>query len=263
MLFVLVATARSHPLSTQTIVRLAHDSLLFGTLNVHFVCAEFAKDATHFLDTWTKINRAWTSVFFVNGHPTKEAGFADKHGHPRLQQFVSRLEPRVPRVKDGAMLGAVLEGFPPGSLGAKKLGGVYRACGEHAGLPRFSRAQGAAKAHMYRYRSASDAVDSWLVRAEFVPGDYRSSAKVASLPGGAVPEHGHAGVQWSVLSSVIGMPNKDGKHYWVPDQPLVLTALVCSHPRHSPRLLYVRLLLSPTVLAPLCARPSPHPRSQP
>eukprot|EP01047_Picozoa_sp_COSAG01_P062225 COSAG01_NODE_7883_length_3009_cov_2.423368_2_plen_664_part_01 len=89
MLFVIVATVCSLPLSTQTIVRVAHDSLLFRTLNVHFACAEFTNDATRFLDTWTKINREWTSVFFVDRRPTQEAAFAAEHGHPRLQEFVS------------------------------------------------------------------------------------------------------------------------------------------------------------------------------
>jgi hypothetical protein len=67
----------------------SHDSLLFRALNVHFACAEFAQDATQFLNTWTKINREWTSVFSVEGHPTKVAAFAAEHGHPRLQEFVS------------------------------------------------------------------------------------------------------------------------------------------------------------------------------
>ena len=52
------------------------------------MCAEFAKDSTEIFDTWTKINREWRSVFFANGHPTKEAAFAAKYGHPRLRDFV-------------------------------------------------------------------------------------------------------------------------------------------------------------------------------
>ena len=52
------------------------------------MCAEFAKDSTEFFDKWTKINREWRSVFFANGHPTEEAAFAAKYGHPRLRDFV-------------------------------------------------------------------------------------------------------------------------------------------------------------------------------
>eukprot|EP01047_Picozoa_sp_COSAG01_P066724 COSAG01_NODE_9270_length_2496_cov_34.599082_1_plen_170_part_00 len=131
------------------------------------------------------------------------------------------------------MLGAVLEGFPPGSPGAKQLGGVYRVCGEHAGLPRFQGAEAHnGAAHMYRYRPGAG--DSWFVNTEFAPENNMCCAKVLPLPGGAVPEHGRAGVQWSVWSTWLDLPQKGGKNYWVNDQPLVLTALVrspsLSHP---------------------------------
>ena len=46
--------------------------------------AEFAKDTTVFFDTWTKINREWRSVFFANGHPTKEAAFAAEYAPEAL-----------------------------------------------------------------------------------------------------------------------------------------------------------------------------------
>eukprot|EP01047_Picozoa_sp_COSAG01_P078740 COSAG01_NODE_14667_length_1423_cov_4.092145_2_plen_210_part_00 len=139
------------------------------------------------------------------------------------------------------MLGAVLEGFPPGSPGAKRLGGVYRVCGEHAGLPRFQGAEAHnGAAHMYRYRGGG--ADRWYVHTEFAPKKNVGAAQVNPLPGGAVPEHGRAGVKWEAWSDWLGLPQKDGKQHSVPDQPLVLTALVRSPPPHS--------------LTPLrCARP--------
>eukprot|EP01047_Picozoa_sp_COSAG01_P092521 COSAG01_NODE_23874_length_797_cov_4.905579_1_plen_156_part_10 len=152
------------------------------------------------------------------------------------------------------MLGAVLEGFPLGSPGAKQLGGVYRVCGEHAELPRFQGAQAHnGAAHMYRYRSAADI---WYVHTEFAPENNRCCAKVLPLPGGAVPEHGRAGVQWSVWSSWLGLPKKDGKNYWVPDQPLVLTALVRSPPPHSLTPLRCARPVHPPFTHPRCGLPA-------
>ena len=58
--------------------------------------AEFAKDTTVFFDTWTKINREWKSVFFANGHPTKEAAFAAEYGHPRLWNFLHAMRHGAP-----------------------------------------------------------------------------------------------------------------------------------------------------------------------
>ena len=37
--------------------------------------------------------------------------------------------------------GAVLGGFPPGSVGAKQYAGVYRTCGENEGMPHFVGAE--------------------------------------------------------------------------------------------------------------------------
>jgi hypothetical protein len=155
------------------------------------------------------------------------------------------LELEQPGRSSVAMLGAVLEGFPPGSPGAKTLGGVYRVCGEHAGLPRFQGAEARnGGAHMYRYRRGG--ADRWRVSDEFAPEENAASvAQVDPLPGGAVPEHGREGVKWEVSSSFLGLPKKDGKHYFVPDQPLVLTALVRSPP-----------LAHPSALCPPCTPPS-------
>ena len=59
-----------------------------------------------------------------------------------------------------AMRGAVLEGWPEGSPGAREYGGVYRAAGAHAGLPRFEGAEpGASARHMYRYKKGG--ADKW------------------------------------------------------------------------------------------------------
>jgi hypothetical protein len=130
-----------------------------------------------------------------------------------------------------AELGTVLEGFAPGSPLAKRLGGVYRACGEHAGLPRFQGAEAHnGGAHMYRYRRVGVA-DRWRVSKEFAPEKKQGGVvQVDPLPGGAVPTHGRTGVHWSIWSHCLDLSKKDGKHYWVPDQPLVLTALVRSPP---------------------------------
>eukprot|EP01047_Picozoa_sp_COSAG01_P091287 COSAG01_NODE_22922_length_835_cov_13.822011_1_plen_192_part_00 len=140
--------------------------------------------------------------------------------------------------------GAVLEGFPPGSSGAKQLGGVYRVCGEHAELPRFQGAEAHnGAAHMYRYwPGAGDS--SWFVNTEFAPEENQCNAQVLPLPGGAVPEHGRAGVQWRASSCFLDLTQTGGKHYSVPDQPLVLTALVRSPP-----------LAHPSALCPPCTPP--------
>jgi hypothetical protein len=129
--------------------------------------------------------------------------------------------------------GAVLEGFPPGSPVEWNCGGVYRVCGEHAGLPRFQGAEARnGGAHMYRYRGRGT-LDMWLVNNRFEPEEAGAIAKVVHLPGGAVPEHGREGVEWKVSSAFLDQfpsVDKDGKPYLVPDQPLVLTALVRAQP---------------------------------
>ena len=90
-----------------------------------------------------------------------------------------------------AMRGAVLEGWPEGSVGARNFGGVYRAAGAHAGLPRFEGAEpGASARHMYRYKKGG--VDAWFVDDEFAPEEDFCCAYVDPLPGGAVPEHRRA-----------------------------------------------------------------------
>ena len=130
-----------------------------------------------------------------------------------------------------AMRGAVLEGWPEGSDGARQLGGVYRAAGAHAGLPRFEGAEpGASARHMYRYKKGG--ADMWFVNCQFAPEETMCVAYVAPLPGGAVPEHRRA-PRWHAASNRLGLPRRDGKHYLVPDAPLVLTALVRA-PRRAP-----------------------------
>ena len=130
-----------------------------------------------------------------------------------------------------AMRGAVLEGWPEGSRGAREFGGVYRAAGAHAGLPRFEGAEpGASARHMYRYKEGR--ADDWVVNNVFAPEEYSCSAQVTPLPGGAVPEHRRA-PRWQAVSSYLGLPDRDGEPYHVPDQPLVLTALVRA-PRRAP-----------------------------
>jgi hypothetical protein len=142
---------------------------------------------------------------------------AAQQGGAALSQLTANLR--------SGFYGAVLEGFPPGSLGEQKFGGVYRVCGEHAGLPRFQGAEARnGRAHMYRYRSGG--ADRWYVRSKFAPEENACAAQVKPLPGGGVPEHGREGVKWTASSSQLGLPEKDGKNYHVPNQPLKLTALV-------------------------------------
>ena len=78
------------------------------------MCAEFAKDSTEFFDKWTKINREWRSVFFANGHPTKEAAFAAKYGHPRLRDFVRATSDDAP--PDGFNPSAYIDDGEDGTL---------------------------------------------------------------------------------------------------------------------------------------------------
>ena len=78
------------------------------------MCAEFAKDSTEFFDKWTKINREWRSVFFANGHPTEEAAFAAKYGHPRLRDFVRATSDDAP--PDGFNPSAYIDDGEDGTL---------------------------------------------------------------------------------------------------------------------------------------------------
>ena len=115
-----------------------------------------------------------------------------------------------------AMRGAVLEGWPEGSPGARDFGGVYRAAGAHAGLPRFEGAEpGASARHMYRYTEGG--ADRWFVRNKFAPEEAGCAAYVDPLPGGAVPEHRRA-PRWRTSSHWLGLPDRDGEPYWVPAQ---------------------------------------------
>jgi hypothetical protein len=138
------------------------------------------------------------------------------------------MDPLDQASSSGIPFGAVLEGFPPGSKAAKAIGGVYRVCGEYKGLPRFRGAEAHnSDAHMYRRRGTLKyGMDEWNVNNEFTPHEPNAVAYVANLPGGAVPVYGREGVRWGVWSYWLGLPMKDGEHYSVEDQPLVLTTLV-------------------------------------
>jgi hypothetical protein len=157
-----------------------------------------------------------------------------------------------------AMLGAVLEGFPPGSWTGQQLSGVYRACGEHFGLPRFQGAEAHnGAAHMYRYMSINPVrVDKWCVNTEFTPEENTCAAQVNPLPGGAVPEHGGAGVEWQVSSikwsGVGGLVVRDPRGALL--QPLVLTALVRTVTSLTPVCPPPPPARSPTLNLVLCVR---------
>jgi hypothetical protein len=113
--------------------------------------------------------------------------------------------------------GAVLGGFPPGSVGAKQYAGVYRTCGENEGMPHFVGAeeQNSGK-HMYRYVDLF--LDRWHVHSQFQPD---TETCRAFTEGGTIPERGREGVRWRVQSGFVGQQLGS----WV-EHPLVLTLLV-------------------------------------